>query len=212
MFKLFFDSSQGPGGTDVVVPLPELPEYLLQKVVLPPGVTDVFVWVHGWRTDLETANQNARRLFHAIEAVQAAHALRYPRLGAFRPGFLAVHWPSMSSATFSGYKRIRDRAKAMTDQGYAEFFLASLLGYLDSFGGSAAGESEGTLQSARGFYIHCIGHSFGGRFLTAAVRAAATPKSPNTLSLLREIPAARRDCWQRATGMTADSPSISIPS
>ncbi len=188
----FVRKGQGASRTDLVVTLPELSEYFQQKVVLPPAVTDVFVWVHGWQNDLVSANYDARRLFHAIETVQAARATHYPGLRDFKPGFLAVHWPSKSPATLRGYIQMRDRASAMTDQGYAEFFLASLLGYLDSSRGRNSVGEQGTLRSARGFAVHCVGHSFGGRFLTAAVRAAATPKSPKTLSLLREIPDTRR--------------------
>jgi hypothetical protein len=181
----FVRKSKNLGETDVVVPPDHLAAYLDEKVFLPNGVTDVFVWVHGWRNDLDEANRNARRLFHAIEAVHGARMSLYPQMGEFRPGFLAVHWPSMSAATLGGYKRMRDRARAMTDQGYAEFFLASLLGYLESNKGANSGGTPTTLRAARGFRVHCVGHSFGGRFLTAAIRAAATPESPKTLSLLR---------------------------
>jgi hypothetical protein len=183
----FVRKSRNPEETDAVVPPDHLAGYLDEKVFLPNGVTDVFVWVHGWRTDLEAANRNARRLFHAINAVRGARASLYPRLGEFRPEFLAVHWPSMSAASLGGYKRMRDRARAMTDQGYAEFFLASLLGYLEGYKGGRSGGMPTTLRAARGFRVHCVGHSFGGRFLTAAIRAAATPESPKTLSLLREF-------------------------
>lgn len=79
----------------------------------------------------------------------------------------------MSGATPRGYKRIRDRAVKMTTEGEAEFFLASVLGYLHAK--NERRPRKGVLRGRQGFCIHCLGHSFGGRFLTAAVKASATP-------------------------------------
>ena len=70
----------------------------------------------------------------------------------------------------------------MTTKGYAEYSLAELLGYLDDQR-EAPSPATGTLQTAAGQYLHCVGHSFGGRFLAEAISAAATP-SPRTLALL----------------------------
>jgi hypothetical protein len=61
----------------------------------------------------------------------------------------------------------------MTTEGEAEFFLASLLGYLDQ--GNARAPDRKVLRAKAGYYVHCLGHSFGGRFLTAAIKAAAAP-------------------------------------
>lgn len=69
----------------------------------------------------------------------------------------------------------------MTEMGYAEFFLASLLGYLH---GERRQPQRGPdiLRVEGGQYLHCVGHSFGGRFLGEAIAAAATPSAP-TLAL-----------------------------
>ena len=165
-----------------------LPDYLDEYIVLPDDVSDVFIWVHGWRNDLKAAHANAARMFHAIRDMGQRDRDRYPRLSDFQPAFVAVHWPSWSAPTPQGYRSIRDRARAMTDDGFAEFFLASLLGYLQPTTTAAGGRRPGTLRSRRGFYVHCLGHSFGGRFLTAAVGAAARPQAPATLSLLGAAP------------------------
>jgi hypothetical protein len=79
----------------------------------------------------------------------------------------------MSAPGSFGYRHIRNRAKAMTTKGEAEFFFASLLGYLDE---SNRRVPERKLLAAKGgFFIHCLGHSFGGRFLVAAIKAAVAP-------------------------------------
>ena len=172
------------GLTDGVPVSPDtLPSFLKRRIVLPAGVTDVFVWVHGWQNDQPTGIANCRRMFKAILSGASSDASRYPALRPFRPAFVGVRWPSMSSAGRKGYKRIRDRAAALTDNGDAEFFLASLLGYLETQNVRSGGAGTRTLRARGGFYVHCLGHSFGGRFLTAAVRAAAEP-TPRTLSLL----------------------------
>ena len=163
-----------------------LPEYLRGRIVVPEGTTDVFVWVHGWQNSHRDALTSARRLFSGINLLYRRQAARYPRLGPFQPAFLVVRWPSKSSFLPRGYREIRDRAAQMTEQGEAEFFLASLLGYLDRRNTRQGGPGSKTLAAAGGFYVHCLGHSFGGRFLTAAVNAAATPQA-QTLSLLRRI-------------------------
>lgn len=177
-------------GSLVVVDPRSLPDFLDEVVVLPIGVTDVFVWVHGWRNDLDAAHANAARIFHAIG--DPGRSGRYPGLSGFRPAFVAVHWPSWSSPSPWGYRSIRDRARAMTDEGFSEFFLAALLGYLRPTAEGEGGRGPATLRSRRGFYVHCLGHSFGGRFLTAAIGAAAHPKAPATLSLLDGVASAQR--------------------
>jgi hypothetical protein len=91
----------------------------------------------------------------------------------------------------AGYRTIRDRAAALTQKGDAAFFLASLLGYLDKRNTRVAVGGAKRLAAAGGFFVHCVGHSFGGRFLTAAIRAAAAPQK-RTLSLLRQVGKSQR--------------------
>jgi hypothetical protein len=174
------------------VPIEEVPEYLQATIKLPPGVTDVFVWVHGWRNDFGSAVESAQRLFNGISQQVTFNAALYPALRPFVPGFVAVHWPSMSSPFLSGFTRIRDRAHEMTTNGCAEFVLASLLGYLQTDRESGTGGLIGdTLRSRYGYYVHCVGHSFGGRFLSQAIAAAVSPSGP-TLKLLERADLGRR--------------------
>src|SRR5262249_5103881 len=144
------------------------------------------------RTDRAAAVANAKRMFNGIELVYKTRRESYRNLAEFVPGFVAVSWPSESSPGPAGYKRIQDRASAMTEAGFAEFFLASLLGYLKPSDPGAGGDRPRTLRSKRGFYVHCLGHSFGGRFLTAAIGAAASPRSKKTLSLLHAVSTRKR--------------------
>lgn len=160
----------------------DLPQFFRRQIVLPEGVTDVFVWVHGWRNTESRAIKTGKRLFHSIGSQRERDAARYPELAPFVPAFVLVRWPSESNPLPGGYRRIRDRARLLTEEGAAEFFLASLLGYLDRVRGNPK-----ILKTAGGFHLHCVGHSFGGRFLTAAIGAAAKPESPTTLSLLKRM-------------------------
>jgi len=166
----------------------QLPNFLKERIVLPDGVTDVFIWVHGWNNTHQDAIGSARRLFNGIKLLADRQPQRYPRLTPFVPAFLLVRWPSQSSLLEGeeGYRKIRDRAAQLTENGDAEFFLASLLGYLDQKNTRLGGHGSKTLAAAGGFYVHCLGHSFGGRFLTAAIKAAAAPQ-PRTLSLMSSI-------------------------
>lgn len=164
----------------------DLPDFFKENIVLPDGVTDVFVWVHGWQNTHESALTNARRLFNGITELAERELQRYSKISTFNPAFIVVRWPSQSSVLPSGYRKIRNRAMQLIEDGYAEFFLASLLGYLDQKNQRVGGQGSKTLAAAGGFYVHCIGHSFGGRFLTAAVKAAADPL-PQTLSLMNSI-------------------------
>lgn len=157
----------------------ELPRFLKRNIELPKGVTDVFVWVHGWQNDELRANMTAKRLFANLDEWFHREGCRYPNLGQVVPAFIAVHWPSSSTPGLLGYKKIRARAKQMTTEGEAEFFLASLLGYLDTENkrdfDSKRPANRKVLVARDGYYVHCVGHSFGGRFLTAAIKAAAEP-------------------------------------
>lgn len=188
-----------PGRDDTRhVEVDELARFLKRSITLPIGVTDVFVWVHGWQNDELRAVSTAKRMFANLTDWFQREAARYPNLGTVVPGFVAVHWPSSSLPTLSGYKKIRDRAKQMTTEGEAEFFLASLLGYLDS--GTQRSSSRKVLRAKEGYYVHCIGHSFGGRFLAAAIKQAATP-----IKRERKLLAARRE-----TGLAFNVDSLCV--
>src|SRR5262249_14209959 len=83
----------------------ELERFLKRTIALPKGVTDVFVWVHGWQNDELRAGSTAKRMFANLADWFAREPARYPRLGTVVPGFVAVHWPSSSLPTLSGYKK-----------------------------------------------------------------------------------------------------------
>jgi hypothetical protein len=171
----FLDPGSEENGESRQIPADELPVFLKRTIKLPDKVTDVFVWVHGWQNDELRAVQTAKRLFANLTDWFTREKARYPRLDAVVPAFVAVHWPSTSLPTLGGYTKIRNRAKRMTTEGEAEFFLASLLGYLDK--DNARSASRKVLVAKDGFYVHCLGHSFGGRFLAAAIQFAAKPQA-----------------------------------
>src|SRR4051812_17035704 len=113
LFSLLLMDSDGrfvrrdASGVESVVSPEDLPDYLDRKIILPRGVTDVFVWVHGWRTDRAAAVANAKRMFLAIESVYRKRKPLYASLDDFVPGFVAVSWPSDSLPTPGGYQTIR---------------------------------------------------------------------------------------------------------
>lgn len=188
----FIDPAGEEGDEPRQVSEEELPRFLKRNIELPKGVTDVFIWVHGWQNDELRANTTARRLFANLDDWFHREGSRYPNMGKVVPAFIAVHWPSSSTPGLLGYKKIRNRAKLMTTEGEAEFCLASLLGYLDAdnkrdFNDTRPANRK-VLVAKDGFFVHCLGHSFGGRFLTAAIKAAAEP-----LAAHRKILAAHRD-------------------
>jgi hypothetical protein len=182
----FIDPEGESTGETRLVGADQLRVFLKDSIALPDRVTDVFVWVHGWQNDELRAVATAKRLFANLTDWFIRERARYPNLGAVVPGYVAVHWPSNSLPTLSGYTKIRNRAKRLTTEGEAEFFLASLLGYLDQ--GNVRSSDRRVLRAKAGFYVHCLGHSFGGRFLAAAIKAAAAPTART-----RKILAARRE-------------------
>jgi hypothetical protein len=170
-----------------VITARHLTKHFKTRMQIKPGTTDVFIWVHGWRNKRKHAISNSRTLFPAILDVQQRKKKLYRRIKQFQPQFVSVHWPSDSTVLFGGYQKIRDRAAKMTDSGEAEYFLARLLGYLEDLNSEAPPDNRKLLAARDGFFVHCIGHSFGGRFLTAAVRASAHP-TPKTKKLSARRP------------------------
>ncbi|WP_171110410.1 MULTISPECIES: alpha/beta hydrolase [Streptomyces] len=130
--------------------------------------TDIFLYVHGWRTSNDKAEKAAARLFQLVEdlAEQQPHA--YPRISPFRPQYVCVRWPSGSAATKTGYRTIRDRTAAMAHSGHASHVLAAVLGYFNERR-TLPETGPDVLRSSYGQYLHAVGHSFGGRFLTHAI-------------------------------------------
>jgi pimeloyl-ACP methyl ester carboxylesterase len=141
------------------------------------------VFVHGWNNTATHAAASAARLFNGIElglVEQRRHY--YPGLADYRGYYIAVRWPSQSNPLPAGYRRIRDRAHAMTTNGHAEYVLAALLGYLNTIRKQPT-LGPPTLRTRSGQYLHLVGHSFGGRFLGEAIKEAANPQGPPVLQL-----------------------------
>ncbi|MDG9716403.1 hypothetical protein [Streptomyces sp. DH24] len=145
-------------------------------------MTDIYVYVHGWQTPPATAQRRATALLTRALDLRAAHPDRYPQLTrGYRPAVVVVRWPSSSLPSLGGYRRIRDRAHAMSaaGRGNAPHVLAHLLGYLDAQ--RCDPTAPPVLANRDGQYLHLVGHSFGGRFLCEAVQWAATPDAPRVL-------------------------------
>ncbi|MDF4253666.1 hypothetical protein [Streptomyces sp. WMMB303] len=145
-------------------------------------MTDVYVYVHGWQTAPPVAARRASALLARTGELHTTHPQRYPELTrGYRPWLVVVRWPSSSLPSLSGYRRIRDRAHAMSAPGlgHAPHVLAHLLGYLDSRRGDPA--DPPVLANRSGQYLHLVGHSFGGRFLCEAVQWASAPDAPRVL-------------------------------
>jgi hypothetical protein len=154
-----------------------LAQRLKGLIPLDPEVTDIFIYVHGWRNTREGAALAARRLANLIREQARSHGALYPKLWNFKPLYVVLRWPSQSSPLPWGYRRIRDRAHAMTTNGHAEFALAHVLGYFNSERRPPT-RAAPTLRTKGGQYLHCVGHSFGGRFLCEAIMAADNPVAP----------------------------------
>jgi esterase/lipase superfamily enzyme len=169
-------------GTGRPVPHDDLPIFLARFLTLPGEVTDIVVFVHGWNNTVADAAASAARLFNGIEIGLTERYVRYPGLVGYRGYYIAVRWPSQSNPLPAGYRRIRDRAHAMTANGHAEYVLAALLGYLNTVREQPA-LGPPALQTRGGQYLHLVGHSFGGRFLGEAVKEAANPQGPPVLHL-----------------------------
>ncbi|WP_446038752.1 hypothetical protein [Streptomyces sp. SID1121] len=155
-------------------------------------MTDLYVYVHGWQTAPPAAHRRATALLTRARGLLAARPDRYPQLArGYRPAVVVVRWPSSSLPSLGGYRRIRDRAHAMSApaQGHAPHVLAHLLGYLNARRPDPA--AAPVLANRDGQYLHLVGHSFGGRFLCEAVQWAATPDAPRVLGWSSPAPYGR---------------------
>lgn len=144
-----------------------VPGFLERHLYVPPQVTDIVVFVHGWRNSPADAAASGDRLAALLETRFAERGGLYPAIRAWDCHYVIVRWPSMSSALPRGYARIRDRAHHMSTSGRAGDVIAQLLGYLNQSRGLPSGPA--VLRTRPGQYLHCVGHSFGGRFIVQAV-------------------------------------------
>ncbi|MFE2106491.1 hypothetical protein ACFXAF_11570 [Kitasatospora sp. NPDC059463] len=162
-------------GTRTPVPEARVAEHLARHLKVPERATDLYVYVHGWQTGAQAAGRAADALIaRAVDLARTAPAA-YPGLTGrgYRPWCVVVRWPSSSLPSPAGYRRIRDRAHAMSGpgRGQAGFVIGHLLGYLDATRGRP--DAPEVLANRSGQYLHLVGHSFGGRFLCEAVQWAA---------------------------------------
>lgn len=158
-------------------------DHLASYLNVPEYATDIYVYVHGWRTTHEAATAQAQWLLTMAVRQHEAQRGNYRALdeSGYRPWVVAVCWPSHSSRSPWGYRKIRDRAHEMGVQGKGEaaLVLAHLLGYLDEKRAPFGPPVIGTLT---GQFLHLCGHSFGGRFLCEAVQwAAHSSRGPGLL-------------------------------
>ncbi|MBD9733597.1 alpha/beta hydrolase [Streptomyces sp. H28] len=176
-------------GSDERTPVPRrrIADHLARHLPVPPRATDIYVYVHGWQTSARTAVGHARKLVQSARVLAQARPSLYPGLdGGYRPWVVVVCWPSSSAPSLAGYRRIRDRAHAMSapETGQAPLVLGHLLGYLERHRSSPDGPP--VMANSRGQYLHVLGHSFGGRFLCEAMQwAAGHPELPSVLGWTR---------------------------
>jgi hypothetical protein len=165
------------------VPAARLDAYVAERLTPPPWASDIVVYVHGWQTSRDSALEAVRGLLGLVAEQFAGRREVYPRLGGagrpFVPWPVLVRWPSRSLPSLGGYRRIRDRAHAMSTGGHAPRVIGQLLGYLDSHRADPA--AAPVLANRAGQYLHLVGHSFGCRFLCEAVQWAAKGRGPGTL-------------------------------
>ncbi|WP_206305912.1 alpha/beta hydrolase [Streptomyces sp. RFCAC02] len=170
-------------GTSVPVPPSRVADHLARTLRVPERATDLYLYVHGWQTSPDSAVRAASRLMGLARRLAAARPSPYGGLsGGFRPWCVVVCWPSSSLPSLGGYRRIRDRAHAMSapGTGHAAHVIGHLLGYLDTHRADPA--APAVLANRNGQYLHLLGHSFGGRFLCEAVQwAAERPDVPRVL-------------------------------
>ncbi|MEU6051326.1 hypothetical protein AB0M94_17630 [Streptomyces xanthochromogenes] len=166
------------------VPVHRLDDHFAEALRPPPGTTDIVLYVHGWQTGPEAAERAAGRLLALVAEQYRRHPDLYPALAPWAPWPVLVRWPSRSGPLRGGYRRIRDRAHALSGaDGHAGRVIGSLLGYLDA----GRGDPRSPVLAGRdGQYLHLVGHSFGCRVLCEAVQWAA--QEPGTLGWSRPGP------------------------
>ena len=139
------------------VPAEQVPAVIEKHLRLHDDTTDIFLYVHGWRTSTDNAEQAASRLFRLMEDVAEQQPYAYPRIGPFRPQYVCVRWPSGSAATKAGYRTIRDRTAAMAHSGQVSHVLAAVLGYFNERR-TLPEASPDVLRGSYGQFLHAVGH------------------------------------------------------
>ncbi|MHB9856603.1 hypothetical protein ACSYGO_46255 [Streptomyces krungchingensis] len=165
--RLLATTVQGPRP----VPSNRLLDHFADELTPPGWASDLLVYVHGWQTSPDSALTAVHRLLDLAAHQYDRRPQMYPALQPWRPWIVLIRWPSRSLASLGGYRRIRDRAHAMSTQGHASHVIGQLLGYLDAHRPDPG--APAVLANRDGQYLHAIGHSFGCRLLCEAVQWAA---------------------------------------
>ncbi|GGV90664.1 hypothetical protein [Streptomyces massasporeus] len=171
-------------GSRTVVPREAIPGFLETHLRLREDTTDIFLHVHGWRTSPTDAEDKAHRLFGLVDLMRAQQAHAYPRIRGFRPQYVGVRWPSADKRLPLDYYAVRDRTEAMSESGQVARVLGAVLGYFNTHR-ELPESGPDVLASAYGQYLHCVGHSFGSRFLLHGILEATSRLAqggPNTLA------------------------------
>ncbi|MBD0843143.1 hypothetical protein [Streptomyces sp. TRM68416] len=159
------------------VPADRLLDHFAEELTPPEWATDVVVYAHGWRTPPGDARAMAEGLLGLADGQYRRQRELYPGLPEWRPWTVLLCWPSGARRGLGEYRRMRDRAHALSTDGHAGRVLGQLLGYVDARRGDPA--APPVLATREGQYLHLVGHSFGCRVLCEAVQWAA--EGPATL-------------------------------
>ncbi|MFF0706215.1 hypothetical protein ACFYVC_38540 [Streptomyces tendae] len=163
----------------------DIAQHLEDHLRLREDTTDIFVFVHGWRTKPATALTSARNLFTHVETLAATQPESYRRIPDFRPHYIAVRWPSRDNRLLpTDYEPVKQRTQSMSDQGHVPRVLGAILGYLNTHRETPEPGPE-TMPTAYGQYLHCTGHSFGSRVLLHGILEASkrlADGGPDTLA------------------------------
>ncbi|WP_433917406.1 hypothetical protein OIE50_50640 [Streptomyces canus] len=171
-------------GSRTTVPPDAIAGFLEEHLQLREETTDIFLHVHGWRTSPSDAESNAHRLFGLVDMVMAQQAHAYSRIQRFQPQYVAVRWPSADKKLPLDYYTIRDRTATMSQSGQVPRLLGAVLGYFNTHR-DLPEPGPDVFASSYGQYLHCVGHSFGSRFLLHGILEATARLAeggPDTLA------------------------------
>lgn len=171
-------------GSRTVVPREAIPGFLETHLRLREETTDIFLHVHGWRTSPSDAEDKAHKLFALVDLMMAQQAHAYRRILGFRPQYVGVRWPSADKRLPLDYYAIRDRTASMSASGQVARVLGAVLGYFNT-NRELPEPGPDVFAGAYGQYLHCVGHSFGSRFLLHGILEASARLAeggPDTLA------------------------------
>lgn len=155
---------------------PDVFDFLTRRLAVDRDITDIFLFVHGWMVPTQRAYAAGKRLLALLEQTYIDDPQRYPALSGFSPLLVGVQWPSLGP-----YNKIRDRAHLMSTGGRAADIIAAILGTLDHLRERPPETGRRRLRTRSGQYLHCVGHSFGCRFIGEGIIQAGWPRRARRL-------------------------------